>query len=70
MDFLIDQCDKFNKTYFTYSGEVVMMKNCCNGFQEKNSMYIGKEIYLAIVVIFYFVQLRIVIFIDISVLSR
>ena len=47
-----------------------MMKNCCNGFQEKNSMYIGKEIYLAIVVIFYFVQLRIVIFIDISVLSR
>ena len=37
-------------------------------------MYIGKEIYLAIVVIFNFVHelfcARIVIFIDISVLSR
>ena len=69
--FLIDQCKKSNKTFFTYSGEVVMMKNCCNGFQEKKtSMFIGKEIYLAIVVIFYFVKPRIVFFIDVSVLSR
>ena len=57
------KAQKFNKAYFTYSGELVEIKYCCKDFQEKNNMCVGKEIHLCtiIVPISHYVLLRIVI---------
>ena len=37
---------KCNMTYFTYSGEFVKDVFCCKDYQEKNSMCVGKQIFL------------------------
>ena len=40
-----------NNTYFTYSGELVVVEQCCLGFQEKNNTCVGNEIYLSMFIV-------------------